>query len=557
MLHIFTSLDFYTDCILVVVFIFVLFYEIINGFHDTANAIATIVYTGALRPYFAVLISGICNFFGVFMGGLSVAYAIVHLLPMDVLVYDRSVYGLPMILSMLVSAILWNFGTWYFGLPSSSSHTLIGSIMGVIFMHALIVDKSVVQALNMSHLVEVLLSLIFSPFFGFFVSVFMLWCIRFFCKIFKYKFYYMHLTAEERYRRDGVAYPPWLIRFGLIISSFGVSFSHGANDGQKGIGLIMLVLMSIVPVEFVVNLNSSSYDIYRVRDSVINFYKYYIQNYDVFCVSSVNVHYGSFVIDAKKFSLLSAVSCRSCCSFSFLHMHSEFLQDVYVAQEFFRNNLCKDCDVGLDFCAIVLREQHLYDEVSQMILVMDHILYILKDLESYNQLNFDQRIEMRCFLVDISDLISKIISGLHLSDVDRGFLKNLQKDLLYTVEYAPVWVIFAVALSLSFGTMIGWKRVAITVGEKIGNKNMTYMQGLLVQMISAVSIGIASYIGKPVSTTHVLSSAVIGTMLVEGHGIQFRTVKNIFMAWILTFPVSMFVSGVLYVLCLLIVVFCV
>lgn len=134
---------------------------------------------------------------------------------------------------------------------------------------------------------------------------------------------------------------------------------------------------------------------------------------------------------------------------------------------------------------------------------------------------------------------------------DASLLKKLSNDLLYTVEYAPLWIIIAVALALSLGTMFGWQRVAVTIGEKIGKKGMTYAQGVSAQVTAAVSIGVASYTGMPVSTTQVLSSAVAGTMVVDGGGVQTKTIKSIALAWLLTLPVSIVLSGGLYWLSLL------
>ncbi|MGP1946650.1 MAG: inorganic phosphate transporter, partial [Arsenophonus sp. ER-LPS3-MAG3] len=131
MLDLFTGLDFYTCFLLILALLFVLFYEVINGFHDTANAVATVIYTRVMQAKFAVIMAGIFNFFGVILGGLSVAYAIMHLLPTNLLLNLSSNHGLAMVFSMLLAAIIWNFGTWYFGLPASSSHTLIGAIIGV------------------------------------------------------------------------------------------------------------------------------------------------------------------------------------------------------------------------------------------------------------------------------------------------------------------------------------------------------------------------------------------------------------------------------------------
>ncbi len=113
-------------------------FEFINGFHDTANAVTTVIYTRTLRPTPAVLYSGLCNFFGVLLGGTGVAFAIVNLLPVDLLIESSSVRSIVMVLSLLLAGIIWNLGTWWYGLPVSSSHTLIGSILGVGLANSLI-----------------------------------------------------------------------------------------------------------------------------------------------------------------------------------------------------------------------------------------------------------------------------------------------------------------------------------------------------------------------------------------------------------------------------------
>lgn len=240
MLHLFTGLEFYTGLLLVLALLFVLFYEAINGFHDTANAVATVIYTRAMRAQFAVVMAGVFNFFGVLLGGLSVAYAIVHLLPTDLLLNVSSAHGLAMVFSLLLAAIIWNLGTWYFGIPASSSHTLIGAIIGVGLTNAIVTDSSVVDALNIPKMISIFMSLILSPAIGFVIAGLMIFVLRRYWSGTK-KRRRIHLTPAEREKKDGKRKPPFWTRTALILSAVGVSFSHGANDGQKGIGLIMLV----------------------------------------------------------------------------------------------------------------------------------------------------------------------------------------------------------------------------------------------------------------------------------------------------------------------------
>ncbi|AFP84951.1 inorganic phosphate transporter PitA [secondary endosymbiont of Ctenarytaina eucalypti] len=508
MLHLFTGLEFYTGLMLVLGLSFVLVYEAINGFHDTANAVATVIYTRSLRSQLAVVMSGVFNFLGVLLGGLSVAYAIVHLLPTELLLNVGSAHGIAMIFSMLMAAILWNLGTWYFGLPASSSHTLIGAIIGISLTNALVSGSSLVLALNIPKLIDVLLSLIAAPVVGLVLAGSMVFMLRRYWGSTK-KRRRIHLTPAEREKKDSKRKPPFWTRIALIFSAAGVSFSHGANDGQKGIGLIMLVLIGVAPAGFVVNMSASSYDISRTRDGVNHFQHYYTEHLPSF------TH--ALALDGR----------------SFLFSESPRLEAPLAGSYGSEQGLPEHTQV-------------FHCDLSRVLFATNRALLLLENLDSYETLSADQRFHLRCLLMCIADTADQIAKLPETSPVDKRCLSNLRRDLLYTVEYAPMWIIIAVALALSFGTMIGWRRVAITIGEKIGKKDMTYAQGLSAQMTSAVSIGVASYTGMPVSTTHVLSSAVTGTMIVDGGGVQIKTVKNILLAWVLTLPVATLLSGGLY-----------
>lgn len=507
MLHLFTGLELHTGIMLVLALIFVLVYETINGFHDTANAVATVIYTRALRSQIAVGMSVVFNFLGVLMSGLSVAYAIVHLLPIDLLLNISSTHGLAMMFSMLLAAILWNFGTWYFGLPASSSHTLIGAIIGIGLTNALVNDSSVLQALNIPKLIEIFLSLIISPVVGLVLAGAMIFVLRRWtntkkcCRI--------HFTPAEHEKKDGKCKPPFWIRIALIFSAAGTSFSHGANDGQKGIGLIMLVLISVAPAGFVVNMNATSYDISRTRNTVNHLQQYYTQHPNAFAYIVIP---DEGPISTTKNTAIDSSKVNA-----------------YILDQ--ANNY----------------QPHIFQcEISRLLFVINSASLLLNNLDNYERLNADQRSHVRRLLMCIADTANKVANLPETSATDKLFLSNLCYDLLHTVEYAPMWIIIAVALALSLGTMVGWRRVATTIGEKIGKKGMTYAQGLSAQMTAAVSICIASYTGMPVSTTHVLSSAVTGTMVVDGSGVQGKTVKNILLAWLLTLPVAIILAGGLY-----------
>ena len=277
MLHLFAGLDLHTGLLLLLALAFVLFYEAINGFHDTANAVATVIYTRAMRSQLAVVMAAVFNFLGVLLGGLSVAYAIVHMLPTDLLLNMGSSHGLAMVFSMLLAAIIWNLGTWYFGLPASSSHTLIGAIIGIGLTNALMTGTSVVDALNIPKVLSIFGSLIVSPIVGLVFAGGLIFLLRRYWSGTK-KRAHIHLTPAEREKKDGKKKPPFWTRIALILSAIGVAFSHGANDGQKGIGLVMLVLIGVAPAGFVVNMNATGYEITRTRDAINNVEAYFEQH---------------------------------------------------------------------------------------------------------------------------------------------------------------------------------------------------------------------------------------------------------------------------------------
>ncbi|BCA37732.1 inorganic phosphate transporter PitA [Kluyvera ascorbata] len=488
MLHLFAGLDLHTGLLLVLALLFVLFYEAINGFHDTANAVATVIYTRAMRSQLAVAMAAIFNFFGVLLGGLSVAYAIVHMLPTDLLLNMGSAHGLAMVFSMLLAAIIWNLGTWYFGLPASSSHTLIGAIIGIGLTNALMTGTSVADALNIPKVINIFASLIVSPIVGLVFAGGLIFVLRRFWSGTK-KRARIHLTPAEREKKDGKKKPPFWTRIALILSAIGVAFSHGANDGQKGIGLVMLVLIGVAPAGFVVNMNASGYEITRTRDAVNNVE-------------------------------------------TFFQQRPELLLKVQNSAD------------PLTPEALQATEFHCHP--ANTMNALDRTKAMLSGIESYDKLSVEQRGQLRRIMLCISDTTDKVAKMPEVNADDQRLLKKLKTDMLSTIEYAPIWIIMAVALALGIGTMIGWRRVATTIGEKIGKKGMTYAQGMAAQMTSAVSIGLASYTGMPVSTTHVLSSSVAGTMLVDGGGLQRKTVTNILMAWVFTLPASIILSGVLY-----------
>ncbi|MBD9503099.1 inorganic phosphate transporter [Pseudomonas sp. PDM17] len=482
MFDLFSGLDLWVGISLVLALTFVLAFEFINGFHDTANAVATVIYTKAMSPYRAVILSGIFNFLGVLLGGVGVAYAIVHLLPVELLINVNTGHGLAMVFSLLAAAITWNLGTWYFGIPASSSHTLIGSILGVGLANALINGVPVADGINWGKAIDIGLSLIFSPLAGFIVAGALLIGLKWLYPLSK-----MHKTPETRRDVDEKKHPPFWNRLVLVISAMTVSFVHGSNDGQKGIGLIMLVLIGIVPAKFVLDLNSTTYQIERTRDAAIHLQQFY-------------------------------------------NRHSDTLGEMLALGK------AGEADMpDLYRC-----------EPKQTEATLKGLLSDLHGVSSYNDLNDDERVQVRRYLLCLDDTAKKVGKLSELPSREKADLEKLRKDLTSTTEYAPFWVIIAVALALGIGTMVGWKRVVLTVGEKIGKQGMTYAQGIAAQLTATAAIGMANIYSLPVSTTHVLSSGVAGTMVANRSGLQGSTIRNILMAWVLTLPVSIALSAGLF-----------
>jgi PiT family inorganic phosphate transporter len=452
------SLSGSTAVLLAVAMAIALGFEFVNGFHDTANAVATVIYTRSLAPRKAVVWSGLCNFLGVYLGGTAVAFSIVNLLPVDLLVTRDTGAGLAMVLALLTAAIAWNLGTWLMAIPASSSHTLIGAILGVGLANAGLEGHPLGSGVNWGKAGEVALSLLISPLVGFGCAGALLLLMR---KVFPDPKLYEPAATD--------APPPFWIRGTLVATSTGVSLAHGSNDGQKGIGLVMLILIGIVPTQFALNLTHDPREVARVLAA------------DETLLRVIERH-----ID-----------------------HSEQLE--------IRKGL---------------------DEVRSM----------LEGKSRLTEVPPSQRWALRSRLI----LLDKALERLEkspprtLTAEEAKAVKDGRAALSGAVYYAPTWVLVAVASSLGCGTMIGWKRIVTTVGEKIGKSHLSYAQGAAAEIVAATTIGLADVGGLPVSTTHVLSSGVAGTMVAGGSGLQLQTVRAIVLAWVLTLPVSMGLAAVLF-----------
>lgn len=446
-------------------------FEFVNGFHDTANAVATVIYTNSLKPTYAVVWSGICNFTGVLLGGIGVAMGIVNLLPVELLVDQNVYHSVAMVLALLLSAIIWNLGTWYFGLPSSSSHTLIGSILGVGLAFATMPENKTGAAVNWDKAIETGYALLLSPLLGFSLAIVLMFILR----------RSVPEEAKDQLFKEPKknTEPPTWVRAILITTCSLVSFFHGSNDGQKGVGLIMLILIGIVPYHFAVK---SDLDPHLMQPNI----------------AAIQQTMG--VLDTT-------------------HLSSTNRERVVQTNK----------------------------ELSELSALVNGPLVDGK-------IPNEKRLEVRSDLLLINSNIKKITAdeGSNLSASQVSVLtKNLNEEggLRRFTDYAPLWVILMIALSLGLGTMIGWRRIVVTVGEKIGKQHLTYAQGASAELVAAMMIGMASWLKLPVSTTHVLSSGIAGSMVANKgvKNLQAGTVKNIALAWILTLPVSVLLSFTLYI----------
>lgn len=458
-------------------------FEFVNGFHDTANAVATVIYTHSLPPNFAVVWSGFFNFLGVLVSSGAVAFGIISLLPVELILQVGSGAGFAMVFALLIAAILWNLGTWWLGLPASSSHTLIGSIIGVGIANALMHGRDGTSGVDWSQATKVGYSLLLSPLIGFVCAALLLLALR---ALVKNKALYEEPKGNKP--------PPFWIRGLLVLTCTGVSFAHGSNDGQKGMGLIMLILVGTVPMAYALNRSMPADQTVqfvavaevaqnalirslpapvaapqqeKARDTVSSFVR--TREFNANVVPAVAALAGSIGTQVKEHGSLAGVPADAV---------SNVRNDMYLASEAIR----------------------------------------LLDKSNAAKLDEDAQAKVNTFRKEIDD----------------------------ATKFIPLWVKVVVAIALGLGTMVGWKRIVITVGEKIGKTHLTYAQGASAELVAMVTIGAADMYGLPVSTTHVLSSGVAGTMAANRSGLQWSTLRNLALAWVLTMPAAIVLSGSLY-----------
>jgi inorganic phosphate transporter, PiT family len=466
--------------LLFIALVIALGFEFVNGFHDTANAVATVIYTHSLPAPIAVVWSGFFNFLGVLTSSGAVAFGIVSLLPVELILQVGSAAGFAMVFALLIAAIIWNLGTWYLGLPASSSHTLIGSIIGVGIANALMRGQDGTSGVDWSKAIEIGQALLLSPVVGFCAAALLLVVIRFVIRN-------PALYSEPK----GNQPPPWWIRGVLILTCTSVSFAHGSNDGQKGMGLIMLILIGTVPTAYALNRAMPA-------DKMVEF-----RTTSATAASIIQQQAAGYsVLGDPRPAVTLYVSQR------------KINEGTYPSLAV----LVKDISTQVDQYGTLAKvpAEAVGNTRNDMYLASEAIRFLMKDKEN------------------------------GLSKDDIAALNNYKRSLDNATKFIPNWVKIAVAIALGLGTMIGWKRIVITVGEKIGKTHLTYAQGASAELVAAATIAAADTYGLPVSTTHVLSSGIAGAMAANGSGLQWTTIRNIVMGWVLTLPAAIMLSATLY-----------
>ena len=467
---------------LLVALLIALGFEFVNGFHDTANAVATVIYTHSMPAEFAVMWSGFFNFLGVLLSSGAVAFGIVSLLPVELILQVGSGAGFAMVFALLIAAIVWNLGTWYLGLPASSSHTLIGSIIGVGIANAVMHGRDGTSGVDWTKATEIGYALLLSPLFGFCMAAILLLALKFVVR-----------NPALYAAPEGNKPPPLWIRGILIATCTGVSFAHGSNDGQKGMGLIMLILIGTVPTAYALNRALPELRVAQFQ-----------KNSDAAAKVVAAKGAGHSIIGDPRPAVTQYVAARKISEGTYPSL-AVLVKDVgdQVAKYGSLNKVPAEA-VG--------------NTRNDMYLTSEAIRFLMKDKEN------------------------------DLKKEEADTLKAYKGSLDQATKFIPTWVKIAVAIALGLGTMIGWKRIVITVGEKIGKTHLTYAQGASAELVAAGTIGAADIFGLPVSTTHVLSSGVAGTMAANGSGLQLATIRNLLMAWVLTLPAAIMLSASLYVL---------
>ncbi|WP_323992565.1 inorganic phosphate transporter [Nguyenibacter sp. L1] len=446
MLH-FEPFSTFSILALIVCFLLVCVFEFVNGFHDTANAVATVIYTNSLKPRTAVIWSGLMNFVGVVLGGISVAYGLVELLPADVLSPPNGDPAVPMLIALFGTALFWNLFTWWFGIPNSSSHCVIGALIGIAVGDALLHTRALGNSVDWSQIWKILRALAISPLLGLIGAGLLYFILK-------------HLVRDKALYEppQGDTPPRGWVRGLLILTCTGVSFSHGSNDGQKSIGLIMLTIIGLLPTTFALN--------------------------------------------PASLPQLGHIAQHATAAAPLLEKYD---QDG-------------------------LRDQALASAARLMQTDAAHVAPP----------------HLRADLYEVVAGLKAVAANPQATAEERATAKGISARMRPTVEYAPWWVRLLSALCLGIGTMVGYRRIVHTLGEKIGNTHLTPAQGASAELVGAGLIATAGYTGLPVSTTHIITAGIAGTMLGSGSGINRGMLVKIALAWLFTLPITIAIAAALF-----------
>jgi len=467
--------------LLIVALLIALGFEFVNGFHDTANAVATVIYTHSLEPNIAVVWSGMWNLFGVLTSSGLVAFTVITLLPVELILQVSSGAGFAMVFALLIAAIIWNLSTWWFGLPASSSHTMIGSIIGVGLANQLMAGHNGTSGIDVEQVTKVFKVLLVSPLVGFTAAALLFLLSK---ATIKY-------PALYEAPKDNMP-PPWPIRALLVLTCTGVSFFHGSNDGQKGMGLIMLILIGTVPTAYALNHAVTGNDI------------------QAFIAASEQAGH---ILDR--------------------HVDKSGILGAYARAEV------------TDYIRTKQLQPDTVLALRELVEDLNHEVVLYKE---FKQVPSKDQANVRNDMYVASEAIRMMQKSKNpaFSAEENTALTNYKSKVDKATKFIPTWVKVAVALALGMGTMVGWKRIVVTVGEKIGKEHLTYAQGATAELVAMATIFAADYGGMPVSTTHVLSSGVAGTMAANRSGLQWSTIRNIAAAWVFTLPAAALLSGSLF-----------
>ncbi|MBV9653815.1 MAG: inorganic phosphate transporter [Acetobacteraceae bacterium] len=469
---------------LFVCFLLVCAFEFANGFHDTANAVATVIYTNSLKPRIAVVLSAVMNFLGVIIGGIAVAYALVEILPADVLSPPNGSPAVPMLVSLFLTALGWNILTWWFGIPNSSSHCIIGALIGVAIGDALVNARNVGATVDWDQIWNVLRSLAISPVLGFIGAGLLFLLVK-------------HLIRDPHLFEppEGDRPPAGWVRGLLVLTCTGVSFAHGTNDGQKSIGLIMLTVIGLMPAAFSLN-PAADQQIRHLPETARS-------------AAPLIEKYGS---DQKK-EALDAIQ--------------RLEQDGPALASAGANIGSGEGSEGVPSAA---------------------------GPGAGNGTTAGQS-KPAAIRAGIRSDVYQVVSELKQVAKDKGVPADakaeagrLRGELRPAVEYAPWWVRVLSALCIGCGTMIGYKRIVQTLGERLGKMHLTPAQGASAELVGAGLIATAGFTGLPVSTTHIITSGVAGTMVGARAGVNRGMIMRIVLAWVLTLPVTIAAAAGLFYL---------